>query len=300
MCVIVYKPAKVNLPDSVLNDCFTSNPNGAGYTIIWERNKFLTRKGFMSIDDLKNDLNRVVSDFTPYGLILHFRIMTSGIVNPINTHPYPITHKPDLFTQTELTNIPVIYHNGILFGVKQSWSNDINEYSDSFLLARDVLSRTDGTGIQNVLSLIANTTNNKFCYVNTHGTVFLFGTFTKHDDVFYSNMYWNEPEPIKYSWGEWTGSSWTYKQNKTPLKSTFTGNTCKSCQSTLFAWERYDDGLCRDCHNDELKAKSTAIIKSNGVNLCASCGIQLMEHEKYYCDDCLEWYTNPHNPNNGG
>lgn len=291
MCVIVYKPKGIKLERKVIADCFIENPNGAGYTVIYEKNNFVTRKGFMTENELDASLEENGGDFTPYDMILHFRISTSGGINPINCHPYPISHKQSDFTVTESINQPVIYHNGVLFGIKQSWSNDIELYSDTFLLARDILSRTDATGITNVLSLIANTSNNKFAHVDKHGTVTLYGDFKKHNDVFYSNMLWNEPI-TKFTWGEWNRNQW----DNTSTSTRYTGTKCKKCGTFLFTWERYDNGLCLECSDENKlpvkKNKENAIVGYD-VRACLSCGVVLVKHEIGYCDDCLEWITNP-------
>lgn len=302
MCVIVYKPAGVPIADSIIKDCFTENPNGAGYTIIHTKDAFVTRKGFMTVDELLTDL-ATHGELTPLSLVLHFRIMTSGELNPINTHPYPITHKPNLFTQTELPNIPVVYHNGILFGHKQSWTTDIDTYSDTFLLARDILSRTDNLGIENTLSLIANTTTNKFVTVSKRGNVTLYGTFTKHKDIYFSNMYWNEPPIVKHAGATWNGRFWTYGEGakKTVITTAEHEKTnptqyCKSCGSFLLEFER-DKEICMDCEDKIAEYRRKKKAKNTTAEYCTSCGVILIEHEKsvHVCDDCLDWYTKPEN-----
>lgn len=303
MCVIVFKPQNINLPESVINDCFTENPNGAGFTIIKKHNEIITRKGFMSLDELKTALNEY-GNLDSLSLVLHFRIMTSGIVNPINTHPYPITNKPDLFTQLELKDVPVIYHNGVLFGKQTSYTEDIDLYSDSFLLARDILSRANITGIQNTLSMLASTTNNKFCYVNKHGAVYLYGTFPLTDGIYYSNMFWKNPIKRVYTAYEYNQHWYTGVKQETGIITPKPESgiiipdktRCIKCNQFLFTYEK-ESNLCTECECEELKTHIKVKQENNKIpkrDECLWCGTKLNKHESIYCDDCLHWKTNPY------
>jgi len=305
MCVIVYKPNDINLPDSIIDDCFLENPNGAGFTIIKKHNEIITRKGFMTIDELKTALNEY-GNLDSLGLVLHFRIMTSGIVNPINTHPYPITNKPALFTQLELNDIPVIYHNGVLFGKQTSYTEDIDLYSDSFLLARDILSRTNITGIQNTLGMLASTTNNKFCYINKHGTVYLYGTFPLTDGIYYSNMFWKNPIKRLYSVTEYSNHWYTGVKQETGIITpkietgiiTPDKTRCIKCNQFLFTYER-ESNICGECEYEEIKKHVNQDKRITKRDDCLWCGVKLHKHESVYCDDCLNWKTNPYSYNAG-
>ena len=98
MCIAVYKPAGVTIPDATLQRCWNRNPHGAG--IVYPTgngrvkvHKTLDRDEFTKLWKLvPNDRNVVV----------HFRYATHGRVGMRNTHPFTVA--PGL----------VVAHNGII------------------------------------------------------------------------------------------------------------------------------------------------------------------------------------------
>lgn len=286
MCVIVYKPAKSILKESVIRDCFKTNDDGAGFTVINSDGVF-TRKGYMTVESLLEDLSVFKGECE---VILHFRISTSGVINPVNCHPYPVTNKPEIYTRLVLDNTDVIYHNGVIVSKVTSWSNDIDVYSDTMLLARDILSKSYPQGRVNILTLISNTTTNKFITVSKRGEVTLYGHFTERDGVFYSNMYWSFKPVTVVTTPLVTGKgskSYDYKYDW----------QCKKCKTYLYPYERNsEDGLCTECHTTEtfkrFKNKKLSPVKSETTTErhCPECGVRLVSHETVLCDDCLEFY----------
>ena len=289
MCVIVYKSKNAKLPESVIRDCFTANDDGAGFTVINSEGVF-TRKGFMTVEELLTAL----SEFkTECECILHFRISTSGVVNPINCHPYPISNKSEVYTHLNLDGLDVIYHNGIIVSKLTSWSNDIDLYSDTMLLARDILAKSNKTGRGNILTLISNTSTNKFITVSKRGEVTLYGNFTERDGIFYSNMYWSFKTVTTA-----TNNAIITGNGHNNYQWDSTKNYCKKCKTYLYPYERNSyDGLCMECGLTEtyqrVKSKKIKPVKSKSGNerFCPQCGVKLVTHEVSLCDDCLEFYT---------
>ena len=64
-----------------LIQCFKHNPDGAGY-MLPINDKVVIRKGFMTFEEFKKDINKVVKDNhidpTETPIVLHFRISTQG------------------------------------------------------------------------------------------------------------------------------------------------------------------------------------------------------------------------------
>lgn len=100
MCIAIAKQADIAINRSILQQCFNSNPDGAGFCI--EINGSLViNKGYFTFDDF-------YTAFKPYEnlkALIHFRIRTHGDKDETNCHPFYIND--DL----------VFIHNGVINNV---------------------------------------------------------------------------------------------------------------------------------------------------------------------------------------
>ena len=97
MCIIIWKPEKIELFNETIETCFTNNPDGAGFTYV-ENNELHTERGFFTVESFKEA-------YEPHKLksaLLHFRIRTHGDYAETNCHPFEVT--PEL----------VFAHNGTI------------------------------------------------------------------------------------------------------------------------------------------------------------------------------------------
>ena len=95
MCIIVVKPKHKELQNkNILERCFTTNKDGAGYMFVDKANDVVEiKKGFMNFNDFYKSL---IEDYKKYKLkdqtlVMHFRIGTSGKSATGCTHPFPVT-----------------------------------------------------------------------------------------------------------------------------------------------------------------------------------------------------------------
>jgi len=91
MCIIAIKPKGMPMfTDEQIKVMFENNSDGAGY-MYCANNKVNIVKGFFNVNKLIKSLRS--RDFTNTNVVLHFRISTSGLVDGLNCHPYPIFDK---------------------------------------------------------------------------------------------------------------------------------------------------------------------------------------------------------------
>ncbi len=84
MCIIVYKPADIDVDDNILQNCYNNNPDGAGFLVKLDDGSLKTEKGFFNFDTFL----KAIKPFRKNEFTLHFRIKTHGLVNADNTHPF--------------------------------------------------------------------------------------------------------------------------------------------------------------------------------------------------------------------
>ena len=94
MCVILVKERGIEIPTKgVLESCWKRNPDGAGF-MFNDCDKVVIMKGFMTFEEFYLRL-QTANDFyhlKEKGLVIHFRIATSGLKDKGNCHPYPISN----------------------------------------------------------------------------------------------------------------------------------------------------------------------------------------------------------------
>jgi glutamine phosphoribosylpyrophosphate amidotransferase len=77
MCIIVYKPKGIEMPDKdTLKECWNCNSDGAGFAVS-DGEKITVHKGYMKFKKLYRALHLI--DLKDYDTIIHFRIGTSGL-----------------------------------------------------------------------------------------------------------------------------------------------------------------------------------------------------------------------------
>lgn len=114
MCVIVFKPAGAEAPAmNVLEDCWSSNPDGAGLAVA-EKDHVYVRKGFMKLKDFKDFYDKwELKDRVSQAMMFHFRIGTHGLKDAGNTHPFPVSPNPAVLRKLEGRYPTAVAHNGI-------------------------------------------------------------------------------------------------------------------------------------------------------------------------------------------
>jgi len=203
MCVIAYKPADRNMSREVMERCFVSNPNGAGY-MFPHNGTLIIRKPFFSFEELYSSAiaDGVVSSGVP--CVFHYRITTHGENDKINTHPHRIDIKTGMV------------HNGILSQHAQKDS----KLSDTVMFNNNVLRKLPRNWIfnQGVVSLLNNYICEEFSkliIMTGKGDVLIFneggGVWDEADKCWYSNL------TYKYRYASYTPPPTTFPAPKTEV-----------------------------------------------------------------------------------
>lgn len=187
MCVIVYKPAEVELSKEDLRNMWIANPDGAGlayYTKVEGEEKLMIciERGFMSYKSLR----KRVKALNTKQLVLHFRRKTHGKIEPLMCHPFPILpatapeHK-----QTIMCVQKCLFHNGILskFGGA--------EFSDTYDFTVNVLVNCT----QETQMKLLDATTSKFILMDQEVVHFI-GYFQTFKGMSVSNTIFDYRQPI--------------------------------------------------------------------------------------------------------
>ena len=193
MCVIVYKPEGVDLPDEItLRSCFVQNPDGAGY-MLPSGDGVLIKKGYMSFSAF---YNAVLDDYNKdKPLVMHFRIGTQGGNTPQNTHPFPLSDEVDDLRELKILTEVGIAHNGIInltSNYKMTNTSDTMDFITEYLSL--IINDSDwykgkyfGKDKLLVERLIGG--YNKLAIMSKDGHTELIGEFQKDGECYYSNLH---------------------------------------------------------------------------------------------------------------
>lgn len=185
MCIIVYKDVELDMPSKqALQNCFESNPDGAGYMLRLPDGKILIRKGFLKFNDLWNSLQSI-TDVKSKELCIHFRYATHGDKSAGNTHPFPVTRKIHTMRKLRLVCDVAIVHNGIISGL----THDDKTLSDTMCMVKRIV--TEGEQSESVQkALLAG----KFVIMDAAETR-IYGVFMTDTEtgIMYSNDAYKEP-----------------------------------------------------------------------------------------------------------
>ena len=209
MCIIVAIPAGVSVPsDDTLKECFTRNPDGAGF--MWSDGKQVNiRKGFMTWSDFKEALDTELDSGRIYddsAMVLHFRITTSGKTQPSCCHPFPISDRKEDLQALSIRSRFGIAHNGIIMGrdTSDGWSDTMDYVAG--VVAPLARMHPSFMYSDDAKKLLEETCMSKLAIINHAGEMVLVGDFKEDGGVFYSNASYI---PVRWdysSYGNWWSS----------------------------------------------------------------------------------------------
>ena len=116
MCIAIYKPEGKLLSLATLKECYTSNPDGAGF-MYSENKKLHIEKGFFSFQSFYDAFKNHESKQT----VIHFRIKTHGKIDTANCHPFAVN------------NAIGFVHNGVISGFGDSDFSDTVRFNEQIL-----------------------------------------------------------------------------------------------------------------------------------------------------------------------
>ncbi len=188
MCVIVVKPKNTKLPSmELLRNCFENNPHGAG--LMFLKNGLVNvNKGYMTFNKFEKRLKRLSTEIDLYKnpLIMHFRIGTCLSNSKENTHPFIVSNSDKRLKSISDTGNLGICHNGIIANYGNEKLTDTQEFIKDFITPIYNLS-SDFYKRQDIKTLIKNTTNSKFAFLDKDNNVYTIGDFYKKDGCYFSN-----------------------------------------------------------------------------------------------------------------
>ena len=185
MCVIIVKPYGVSLPSDIIRRCWYKNPDGAGIAYA-DENSVQIEKGFMQLKEFENYLSAI--DLDEKSAIIHFRISTSGGINPEMTHPFPLTDSLPLLKATSIQTPIAIVHNGIIPIYPERGLSDTATYISQILVPR-YKKKPDFYDDENNRLKILDEINSKMVILNKD-YFYMIGDFTEYKNLYFSNMFW--------------------------------------------------------------------------------------------------------------
>lgn len=142
MCIILTLDAGTRPAESefrtLLETCWANNPDGAGFMFALN-GKVHGHKGFMEFTDLWDALMGAPESCP---LVIHFRIATSGGVNPECTHPYPVSNNIRQLHALRWTSSAGIAHNGVIYGM---FTDSKRGISDTVFYTKTIVSTVKAT-----------------------------------------------------------------------------------------------------------------------------------------------------------
>lgn len=251
MCVIVVKPIGEKIEFDNINKCYQANPDLCGIAIRDPKTNHVEIHRGLELHELYQCLPL---DLESVEVVFHFRIATSGNVNIINSHPFPVIKRAaQSKTHLDIKHInasSAITHNGIIL-TKAEAAEHNQHLSDTALLARALATMPTKSRLV-ILEMLAGYSN-KFTYTDSKGTT-LFGKFHEVDGCYYSNLNWKYQTKVytyqaddkadDKDYNHWKEFDWnTYQSNyKYSLDP-----RCNECNRQLYVTLEKEYGICLEC-----------------------------------------------------
>lgn len=181
MCVIIYKTPGAPMPtEEVLGSCWYCNPDGAG--IAWTDGAGVhLRKGFRCLPRLRYALDQLSID---HGVLIHFRLGTSGGLTKGKTHPFPVAWPSSMLNMLSYDGrLPVIAHNGVLGPGSPSMS-------DTQLFVRKCSRYSaDSKALVAYVRKNGRTSANRYAILFPKRPPELLGMWHEQDGLYFSNLH---------------------------------------------------------------------------------------------------------------
>lgn len=206
MCIAIYKPSDKILSQETLNECYDSNPDGAGFMYAQDK-KLHIEKGFFSYDSFYNAFKQ----HEHKQAVIHFRIKTHGKIDTTNCHPFAVN------------NAIGFVHNGIINGFGDTDHSDTIGFNNAIL--QPLVHKWGNLALfqDPIINLIEGRIGySKLVFLDRHGNhkIMNEGKGVWDDGVWYSNnSYKPYVAPVTsqlwkdeaYSYGGWRKPVATYK-----------------------------------------------------------------------------------------
>ena len=256
MCIAIANGRKTTLKKQWIKNSWDNNGDGAGIMWLNKDNKLEFFKELKSFDTYYQKYIEVRQNFPKSNLLLHFRISTHGKINETNCHPFVVSDEVGFI------------HNGMIHQVERNV-----DYSDTYMFNELILKKLP-KGFQHCEAtkelLESYIDSSKLVFLDTNNTFSIVNEQAGHwvNDCWFSNTSYQKVN----DWYDFGGKK---VKKSTNLYGSAYGNEWSG------GWSR--------------STWQSSINQSSGET-CQECGVQLLEGEKYLCQDCheemmLEWET---------
>ena len=204
MCIAIYKPEGKLLSLATLKECYTSNPDGAGFMYA-ESKKLHIEKGFFSFQSFYDAFKKHESKQA----VIHFRIKTHGKIDTTNCHPFAVN------------NAIGFVHNGIISGFGDANHSDTIGFNQSIL--QPLVSKWGNLALfqDPIIDLIEGRIGySKLVFLDRHGNHKIMNEHkgTWDDGVWYSNDSY-KPYVAPVTTYDWKDSKYDWRKNVTTIKN---------------------------------------------------------------------------------
>lgn len=192
MCVILVKERGIELPTKdILESCWKRNPDGAGF-MFNDCDKVVIMKGFMTFEEFYLRL-QTANEFyhlKEKGLVIHFRIATSGLKDKGNCHPYPISNDNLDLRKSFITTELGIAHNGIIrsYNGKDKILNDTQLFIKNDLFELNSLDKKFYKNLifQSMIERLID--GSRLVFLNKKGEIIKLGNWFQDGNYYFSNL----------------------------------------------------------------------------------------------------------------
>jgi glutamine amidotransferase len=207
MCIAIYKPEGKVLSLATLKECYTSNPDGAGFMYA-ENKKLHIEKGFFSFQTFYDAFKKHESKQA----VIHFRIKTHGKINTANCHPFAVN------------NSVGFVHNGVISGYGDADFSDTVRFNEAIL--RPLVSKWGNLALfqDPIIELIEGRIGySKLVFLDRHGNHKIMNEHKGQwdDGVWYSNDSYKPYVAPVSTWenkSSWYDTKYDWKKNVTTIK----------------------------------------------------------------------------------
>jgi hypothetical protein len=281
MCVIIHKPAGVNVPSAkILETCHNNNQDGIGMMFNDPSLKtVIINKGFRNAEELEEAIHEMertlLISMSDVELIIHFRWATHGEVSPNNCHPFPTIATEEALRSTKISCKCGIAHNGIINMV-----DDHDTMSDTMLFVTKYIADMNFDEIYKARNLIDYAIEgDRFIALSDDGRILRLGEWEERiiDGCYYSNWsyitsgntYRNKVRPTIWDYEKKKDARGYYESGyleDIDYDDNYLDKKCDICSKEshdvyhYYDIEGWDIELCGDCYES-----NKTFIQTNGV-----------------------------------
>lgn len=276
MCVIVAKNKGIDLPSKeILKNCFDNNNDGVGFAFVNSNKEVVISKGYKKFDNFYNDLMKVDKklNLKNKGLLIHFRISTSGLIDAGNCHPFPLSNDKNELRETKTKTKIAICHNGII----SKYNKKDNVLNDTQLFIKNVVypfSKLDKEFYKNnfIMDTIKELANSKLAFLDSEENIYLLGEFVKENDLYFSNtsyikrtFTYSNYRYFDYDYDDYYSYNYWFNKKKKKTTAEQTKKEEKKQLQTTFKWDilTYENIILSDSIKNNLIKNSLIELKTN-------------------------------------